>query len=251
MAGEIVLAQKEKIVLAVNRANYKSLVSQVVANRKFIENRDVGDFVAYPIEDYVRPKTETIKLTVFFFNFQYPPFTQRSGFRFVRAVYNIPDANKTKLDWLTIKNACGGAEGYTWGRFRATANLSNGRQMQIYGGNDETAANMLKALAAFSTAKILTLTVAEEKKEGRRAENQRLYKENIRVYPAYFSVINYEKVVVEESREYSGLNATLSADFRRTRTKKIPLWVEKEPSNARAIIIEALRVRGVDRQQNS
>ena len=249
MAGEIVLARKEKIVLAVNRTNYKSVVSQVIAQRNLIENRDIGDFVGSPVEDYVRAKAETIKLTVFFFNFQQPPFKERSGFRFVRATYNIPDANKAKLDWLTIKNACGGAEGYTWGRFRATANLSNGRQMQVYGGSDETAANMLKALAAFSTAKVLTLTVAEEKKEGKRAENKKMYKENTRIYPAFFSVLNFEKVVVEEQREYSGFNATLAGDFRRSRTKKIPLWVAKEPSNARAIIIEALRVRGVDQQE--
>lgn len=245
MAGEIVLAGKEKIVLAVNRTNYKSVVSQVIASRNLIENRDIGDFVATPVEDYVRAKAETIKLTIFFFNFQYPPFRERNGFRFVRATYNIPDANKAKLDWLTIKNACGGAEGHTWGRFRATANLSNGRQMQVYGGSDEIAANMLKALAAFSTAKILTLTVAEEKKEGKRAENKKMYKENTRIYPAFFSVLNFEKVIAEEQREYSGFNATLAGDFKRSRTKKIPLWVAKEPSNARAIIIEALRVRGI------
>ena len=245
MAGEIVLAGKEKIVLAVNRTNYKSVVSQVVANRNLIENRDIGDFVGYPVEDYVRAKPETIKLTVFFFNFKTPPFTQKAGFRFVRATYNIPDVDKAKLDWLTIKNACGGNEGYTWGRFRATANLSNGRQMQVYGGSEEIAANLMRTLAEFSTAKILTLTVAEEKKQGRRAENQRMYKETTRVYPGFFSVLNYEKVVTEEGREYSGFNATLAGDFKRTRTKKIPLWVQKEPSNARAIIIEALRVRGV------
>ncbi|MEH1895620.1 MAG: hypothetical protein V7K94_10040 [Nostoc sp.] len=245
MAGEIVLAGKEKIVLAVNRTNYKSVVSQVIANRNLIENRDIGDFVGSPVEDYVRAKVETIKLSVFFFNFKQPPFKERQGFRFVRATYNIPDANRAKLDWLSIKNACGGADGYSWGRFRATANLSNGRQMQVYGGSDETATNMLRALAAFSTAKILTLTVAEEKKEGRRAENQRMYKETTRVYPAFFSVLNFEKVVTEENREYSGFNATLAGDFRRSRTKKIPLWVTKEPSNARAIITEALRVRGV------
>ncbi|WP_138500914.1 hypothetical protein [Nostoc sp. PA-18-2419] len=248
MAGEIVLANKEKIVLAVNRNNYRSVVSEVLANRNLIETRDIGDFVGLPVEDYVRAKVETIKLSVFFFNFQQPPFRERQGFRFVRVTYNIPDVNRAKLDWLTIKNACGGAEGYTWGRFRATANLSNGRQMQVYGGSDETAANMLRSLAAFSTAKILTMTVAEEKKEGRRAENKRMYKETTRVYPAFFSVLNFEKVVVEEQREYSGFNATLAGDFRRSRTKKIPLWVNKEPSTARAIIIEALRVRGVNQQ---
>ncbi|MEH2381135.1 MAG: hypothetical protein V7K27_19985 [Nostoc sp.] len=246
MAGEIVLAGKgEKIVLAVNRTNYKAIVSQVIANRNLIENRDIGDFVGYPVEDYVRAKSQTIKLTVFFFNFKTPPFRERNGFRFVRATYNISDVNKAKLDWLTIKNACGGVEGYTWGRFRATANLSNGRQMQVYGADKEIAANMMHSLAAFSTAKILTLTVAEEKKEGVRAENKRMYKEDTRVFPAYFSVLNYEKVVVEEGREYSGFNATLAGDFRRIRTKKIPLWVGKEPANARAIIIESLRVRGV------
>ncbi|MEH2445799.1 MAG: hypothetical protein V7K18_08445 [Nostoc sp.] len=60
MAGEIVLAGKEKIVLAVNRNNYKSFVTQVIAQKNLIENRDIGDFVGFPVEDYVRANTNSL-----------------------------------------------------------------------------------------------------------------------------------------------------------------------------------------------
>lgn len=247
--SDIVVAGHEKIVLAVNRLNFKPVVSQVIASRKLIENRDIGDFVGTPLEDQVRARPNTTKAVIFFCNFKEPPFRKRVGYPFVRATYNIPDLKRSAIDWLTIKNACGGTEGYTWGRFLATANLSNGRQMAIYGGSEESAEQRLKALAELSTAKILTLSISEQKKEGLRATDKKLYKATTRVYPAYFSIINSEKIIVESNRELSGINATLRGDFIRKKTQKIPLWVAREPSNAKAIIAEALRVRGVDTNQ--
>ncbi|HIK04594.1 MAG TPA: hypothetical protein IGS40_07765 [Trichormus sp. M33_DOE_039] len=250
MTDAIVPSKSEKIIVSVNRQNYKQVISQVVANRKIIEHRDIGDIVGIPAEDYVRGKPHTIKLSVMFFNYTTPPYTARTGQRFVRATYNIPDIKRIKLDWLTIKTACGGANGYLWGRFRATANLSNGRQVQIYGGSESEADERLKALMQLSDATITTLTIAEEKKEGRRNTNKRMYKETTRIYPAYFSVMNYEKIEVEDEREFSGLTSTLSGNFRRIRTEKIPLWVDKAPTNTQAIITEALRVRGVNNNEN-
>jgi hypothetical protein len=152
------------------------------------------------------------------------------------------------LDWEVIKEAAGGSNGYNWGRFRCTANLDNGRQMKLHAATKEEAEKRLKALAALSTAKILTISITEEKKEGRRKQYQTLHKKNTKVYPAYFCVVNSEKILVESDRQRKekipGLKSTLAGDFRRQRTVKIPLWVEKEPELCKDIIKEALRVRG-------
>ncbi len=246
MTGAIVPRKKESIIVSVNRQNYKQVISQVVATRRLIENRDVGEIIGVPAEDYVRGKPHTIRLTIFYFNYDSPPYTARSGQPFVRATYNIPDVKRIKLEWLTIKLACGGENGYIWGRFRATANLNNGRQMQVYGGSANEAEERIKALLELSDAKLLTLTVAEEKEEGRRDTNKRMYKRNTRIYPAYFTVMNYEKIEVEDEREFSGLNSQLAGNFKRQKTEKIPLWVKNEPANCKALIREALRVRGVN-----
>lgn len=81
------------------------------------------------------------------------------------------------------------------------------------------------------------MSVAEEKKEGRRATDKLLYKEPTRVYPAYFTIIHQENIVTESN------TATLSGNYKRNKAR-IPLWTETKPPDADEIIREALRVKG-------
>lgn len=239
----IVRAGGSKVIVSVNRQNFKTVIAQTLATQQVLADKDIGEFVGSPVPDYVRGKQHTIKLTIQFYNFTSPPYKKRNGQNFVRAIYNIPDVDRSKLDWVTIKLACGGANGYMWGRFRATATLDNGRQMQVLGGTEDSAITRLKALANLSTAKIQTLSCSEEKREGRRKEGSRMAKRSVRIYPAYFSIINFQKVELEENREYSGVNSTFRGDFIRSKVPKIPLWVASEPKNTKLLIQEALRVR--------
>lgn len=245
----------EKIRLKVG-TNLPSVLSNLIAIRRIIANKDIGDIVALPIEDYVRAQPHLTKLTVFFCSAKTPPFRATSGKRFVRATYNIPNVKASLMKWEKIKEACGGANGYNWGRFRCTANLDNGRQMQIHGGTAEEAEERLKALAALSTAKIITVSVTEEKKEGKRKTGQILYKELTRIYPVYFTVINSQKIEVESRKEReqleklktSKVSATLAGTFRRHKTQKLPLWMPKEPKGINNEIKKALIIAPGARQ---
>ncbi|NEU76950.1 hypothetical protein PI95_031755 [Hassallia byssoidea VB512170] len=240
MADEIILSGSEETL--------KPIISLLIGVHQLLENRDIGDIVGMPLEEFVRAQPHTIKLTIFWYPNKTPPFSAGHSEKLVRPYCNIPDVDKKKLDWGIIKQAAGGTNGYSWGRFRATANLDNGRQMKIHASTEEEASKMLKNLAELSTAKILTLSITEEKKEGRREQYQTLFKETTKVYPAYFVVINSEKILVESERQrtqkISNLKSTTKADFKRKRTQKIFLWVDKEPELTKEIIREALQVRG-------
>jgi hypothetical protein len=243
----------EKIRLKSSRGNFKSTLSLFLGIKTLIDNRDVGDIVALTVPEAVKAQPHTIRLEVFFYSVKQPPYSRRTANqRLVRATCTIPDVKRSSLKWETIKTACGGVNGYTWGRFLATAWLDNNRQMQVYGGSAQEAEQRLKALQELSSTKILTLSVTEEKKEGKRASGELLYKESTRVYPAYFCVINIEKIQVENKAEFESLpknvptTKSLTGVKRRRTTEKIPLWVEKEPSTANKIIQEALKVKKED-----
>lgn len=237
----------EKLLVSVDSHTWKQTISDALVYRKIIETRDVADIVAMPVEDYlksryIRGQPLKRKLSIYFFSVPEPPFRKQAGFPFVRTVCNIPDVKREVLDWNIIKTACGGNNGYRWGRFRATANLSNGRKMAVYGSSESSAELQLRAFAKLSEANITALIVSEEKREGLRAENKTLFKASTRVYPGYFTFINEQKIVGESMLE-AGLTGTLVGNFKRQSTPKIPLWVTKEPKNVKALITEALKDR--------
>jgi hypothetical protein len=238
----------EEIILSGTEETLKPIITLIIGIHQLIENRDIGDIVAMPIYEFARAEPPSVKITIFFSPSKEPPFKNKPGKPQLAPCYNIPDVDIRKLTWANVKLAAGGTNGYKWGRFRATANLSNRRQMQVYAGDEKEAEQRLLALAELSKAKILTLTVAEEKKVGRRATNKILYKETTQIYPSYFCVVKNEKIMTESEREQYPVSANIrgkiDGDFRRVTTKKIPLWTINEPPNTKAIIKEALRVRG-------
>ncbi|MBG1268249.1 hypothetical protein [Nostoc sp. WHI] len=235
----------ESIILSGTEETLKPIIALLVGIHQLIKNRDIGDIVGVPLHEKVLSEPQTVKLTVFFHPNKEPPFTFPKGGHQLKPYCNISDIDIRKLSWSNVKIAAGGANGYTWGRFLATANMSNRRQMQVYGGSEKDAEERLIALAELSKAKILTLSVTEEKKVGRRSANKLLYKPTVRVYPIYFVVINNEKILIETERQVrqKGVVGKLAGDFKRQTTQKIPLWIDKEPSNFKALIKEALRVR--------
>lgn len=236
----------EEIILSGTEETLKPIISLLVGIYQLIENRDVGDIVAAPVLEVARAELPTVKICIHFSSNKEPPFRHQEGKPRLEPYCNISDIDVRKLTWENVKNAAGGVNGYNWGRFRAVANLSNRRQLKVYGGSTKEAKERLLALNELSKAKILTLTTSEEEKIGRRAENKLLYKPTTRVYPAYFSVINNQKILIETEREVyqQKIKGKLAGDFKRIQTPKIPLWTIKEPPKAKEAIREALRVRG-------
>lgn len=238
-----------EVILSGNEETLKPIITQLIAMRQLLEDREIGQFMGYPIEDYVRRVPPTIKLNIVWFSLREPPFTQKySRGKLIKVNYNIPDVKRALMKWKIIKEACGGNNGFLWGRFRTTANLSNGRQMQVYGASEKESREQLIRLVALSNAEIATITTAEEKREGRRAKDKWMYKESTRVYPAFFSIINTQKIINASNRNLLApkpneiregtqkRRSLLSGDYIQYGSTRIPLWIGKEPSTARRLI---------------
>jgi len=130
--------------------------------------------------------------------------------------YSIPDA-KLGLTWREIKQA---ANSFTWGRYRATANLNNQRQMAVYGASPAAARSKLKELLRLSTAEILTLSISEEEER-----DPRLRKEPTQMYPAFATLFMRRSSVDGQGRvliDGRDLDETLI---------RIPLYPKDEPAN--------------------
>lgn len=229
-----------RIILKGRTELLKSAITQVLALHQLIAEREIGQFVGYPLEDHVRKKQAPLNLDIIWHSVPHPPWRARSTKdRFVTAAYSIPDIKRSMLDWEKIKLAAGGKNGYNWGRFKVIANLSNGGQMTIYGGSEAEAEERLNELLKLSNAEIVTLNGGEEKKVGRRAADKKLYKPTTRVYPAYFTVSNRDKVVTESNL------STLEGDYKMTEGR-INLWTEEAPANLTEILNEVLHIKGAN-----
>ncbi|NJM22603.1 MAG: hypothetical protein HC907_29795 [Richelia sp. SM1_7_0] len=96
----------------------------------------------------------------------------------------------------TIKKIAGGVNGYMWGRFRCTVNLSNSRQLAVYGATKAEAENRMDEILKVIEPKELTRSITEEEKRGQRKDGKPLFKESTRVYPGYFTVVSSKKFLM-------------------------------------------------------
>ncbi len=169
------------------------------------------------------------------FSVSEPPYVSTKGKRVTEVTVSIPDISRNKLDWERIKTACGGANGYLWGRFKATAQLSNGRPFVVYGSTADQAENNLKRFLTLSTAEIVTISVTEELKEGARLTNPRLQKEATRVYPAYITIVNRDLQLATDRGK-----PTKKGNYK-DRSTRIELWGSRKPSDFEAVIADVLK----------
>lgn len=173
-------APDEKIPLTGPETFVKSSIQTAIAQHRMLHNRDIGQIVGQPVEDWYKAKPQRRKLVIVFRDRPAPPWRLPNGYRCKQATYSIPDA-RTGLTWEEIKRA---AESYNWGRFRCTANLENGRQMAVYGATAQDAEKKLRQLMLLSTDAVATLSITEEKDR-----NPNLRKTSTVMYPAFFTLL--------------------------------------------------------------
>ncbi|MBW4486099.1 MAG: hypothetical protein KME14_26550 [Tildeniella torsiva UHER 1998/13D] len=231
--------ESEKFVLAGPESEVRGQLTTVLTTHQMVEDRDIGQFVGDTLDDYVRPRPfDGIRLKFALRSLKTPPYSRHGGSRLVKATVSLSDVSRASLDWDKLRFACGGPNGYLWGRWRAHAILTNGHPLTVYGGTSDEAEDRLKAFLALSTAEIKTISVTEEKKEAERLRNPKLYKETTRIYPAYVTIINRER--------------TLSFDLgRRSRDgnfndkrARFDLWRSVEPPDFDEKVRELLRRLG-------
>lgn len=238
MTKEIFLSGSEELL--------KPVITMLLGINQLLDGKDIGQFVGEPIEENVKALPHTLRMKLIWYGKKEPPYTAAMGMKLVKAEAQIPDVDTKKLDWTTIKQIMGGDNGYIWGRYVATVNLDNGRQMQCYGSTKEEADNQLSRNLLLTKAKVLTSGVTELKKEGRRAAGQSMEINSIRVYPAYCVLVNSKRILRVEDKAIREELATkrrskLRGDYLEKGSERIPMYVAKAPKNFKQIVNNALR----------
>ncbi|MBD2090976.1 hypothetical protein H6F67_14060 [Microcoleus sp. FACHB-1515] len=228
LANETLLGEERAVKLIPDRNNeeefitlrgpqelLKQNVQTAITTHAWVHNRDLGQLVGQPAEDWVRAGMQRRKLTIVFKSKQQPPWKAAPGQpRVKECTYTIPDAD-LGLTWQRIKTA---ASHYTWGPFLAYANLDNGRQMAVYGATEAEAERKLRELKTLTNAEILTLSVSQEKDR-----HPGLRKQPIEMYPAYATLL-----IRRSTAEATGTN-DLSGNNYAQELRRMELWPDSEP----------------------
>ncbi|MFQ4134758.1 hypothetical protein PGN35_000390 [Nodosilinea sp. PGN35] len=226
----------ETFVLAGPESEVRGQLTTVLTTHQMIESRDVGQIVGQPLNDYVRPRPlDGLRLKFVLYSLKTPPYARMGNQRLVEVSVSVSDVARAKLDWERLLFACGGRNGYLWGRFRAHAVLDNGHPLAVYAGTPAEAEDRLKAFLQLSTAEIRTLSITEEKKEAQRLVNPKMYKETTRVYPAYVTIINRQRTLAADQGRRSREGNFIDKKAR------IDLWRQTQPADFDEIVRELLR----------
>lgn len=220
-------ASNERIYLSGTIAQLRPTITQTLTTHQLLYNRDVGQYVGYPVEEESRREPSRLMVKIQFYSRKTPPFRpiQPDGTGLKRTTITIPYFERNKLDWQKIKTACGGNNGYNWGRFKASCLTDKNATVTLYGGSASEAEERLEALMALSEAEIVDLNVTEETRQYSRQAYPRLNNDLTRVYPAFFTVV-YKKPTAQPNQ---GI-ATREGNFILNRAK-IPLWVDSKPTD--------------------
>ncbi|NER78963.1 MAG: hypothetical protein F6K42_05170 [Leptolyngbya sp. SIO1D8] len=207
-------APHETFYLGGQERAVKEKAIDLITNHRVLGYRDIGQIVGQPAEDWYRAKPQLRVATVVFKSVPGKGWTTADGSRAKVATYTIPDL-ETRLTWSEIKTYI---KPFTWGRYRATCNLDNGRQMAVYGASGAEAERVIRDFLRLTTAEILTLSITEEK--DRDIRNR---KDPTPMYPYRLSLLVRRPQALGE-----GLTDLSGNRFDEAKTN-IPLWVEEEP----------------------
>lgn len=208
--------EQESIVISGPQTFVQQQTQSVIATHQLIHNRDVGLIVGQPAEDWMKAGVQRRKLTIVFKSKERPPWIVPGGRKAKEITVTVPEVERG-LTWQELKTA---ARKFTWGRYRATANLDNGRQMAIYGATEQEAETKLRELKTLTLANIVTLSVTEEKDR-----NPNLRKEATEMWPAYATLLIRRPTTDPTGR------TDLQGNTYNQETIRIDLWPESEPPN--------------------
>lgn len=229
----------QRIVLAGPEQVLKSGIVNTLTNYQLMQDKDIGAFVGAPIDDYLRTRPQTVRILIQFFNTPQPPWS-RGTTRRVSATYAIPDINPAKIEWEELKLACGGANGYLWGRFRATIILDTGRQIQAWGATKDEAGDRATAFLKFTKGNPARAkpTITEDQTEDTTGS---FVKQPTRIYPAYFTIMNQYQI---PGAGGSGIPINGKRYIRKK--DRIDLWVPTKPADFEEVILDLLKKPGAE-----
>ncbi|OKH47299.1 hypothetical protein NIES2101_23970 [Calothrix sp. HK-06] len=230
----------QRIVLAGPQKLLETQIVSTLTNYQQMQDKDIGTFVGNPTDDYLRVRPQSLRIVIKFFSESSPPWQARTNSRLVTATYAIPEIEPSKIDWERLKQACGGVNGYLWGRYRATIILDNGRQIQCWGASGGEAEDRAKAFLQFTKGKPIRAkaTITEDRTEDNTGS---FVKQPIRVYPAYFTILNQYQV---PGANGSGIPINGKRYIRKR--DRIDLWTSTKPDDFNEIVLEMLKKPGAE-----
>lgn len=202
--------ENERLVLEAPQELIIPSVQNALANHQFVHNRDIGQIIGAPEEDYFSPQPQRRKLTIVYRSVKNPPWKDPDGQRAKIVTCNIPDL-RPGLSWERLKR---GIPRFTWGRHRVTAQLTNGRQMTINAVSRNEGVRTIEELIKLSTTEIQRIRGGEEV---RNIQQNRLI--STPVFPAHCKLI------------LGDVNANGHLVSNRRQTFRFDIWPQNEPDN--------------------
>lgn len=216
---------EESFIFYGDRQQIQNQSLNAINNYNVMESRDVGAWVGEPLRESITKPQKNVALKILLRSAIRPPFKNADGSNAKRTQVEIPNVNRSKIDWKKIKRAVGGIDGYLWGRFCVIARLDDGNKIQFFADSETEGKRILENLLEFTKANLLTLNIYEEMREGARKRYDSLYKKRTRVYPAYVVVINQQQVLDEER------GRATTGGYKDHRQFKFPLYTEDKPED--------------------
>lgn len=206
-----IVVEEERIIIESPQELLISDTQNILAHHQLIHNRDVGQIVGMPEQDYVSPRPQRRKLKVIFRGKKEPPWRLPDGKYAMTAEVNIPDA-KPGISWQDLKSTI---KQYTWGKYRVTAHLNNGRQMRVHAVSYGEGEQQLTEYIKLSTAEIIRFNHGVTETNNPEDPSRSIVPQV--VYPAY------AKLVLGDVR----LDGTIRS--KSTQTKRVNLWPDEAP----------------------
>jgi hypothetical protein len=200
------------------------VISSVLTTHQLLDQKDVGQIVGSPLEEYYRRQPGDLEIIVKFYKSKTPPLSRDNR---IEATYRIPEVLRTKLDWETIKLACGGENGFMSGPFRVACNLDNGSNMAVYAASHSEAKQLLLQLLSLSQAKVTTISEGREVAGGNRSDADGNLKPVVKLYPYSVTVI-YAKKTTDPTQGRKRLSDGERVIYRKA---VFPLWTDSMPHN--------------------
>jgi len=209
--------EEEKIILAGPQELLKPAIVNTITNYQLIEERNIGNFFGETIETVANREVRTLMARLIF-------SSSEKGKKDVTSVtlYNV---DKSKLDWLELKEAMGGVNGYMWGPYKTEAMLDDESYIRIWAASESEGWDRVQAISKFVEGEIALVSCIHELKEAKRKVYDTMYKTPRRQYPWELLIINPIQILNEENGK-----ATKKGVYK-DREALIPLWPKNKPDD--------------------
>lgn len=209
--------EEEKIVLAGPQELLKPVIVNTITQYQMMEDRSIGNFMGETIETVANREVRTLMARLIFSSSEKKKKDVTSV-----TLYNV---DKSKLDWLDLKEAMGGLNGYMWGPWSVQAKMDDDSVIRVWAATEEEGWDRVQALSKFVEGEILMVNSYHELKEGKRKVYDTLYKKARKQYPWELLIINPIQILNEENGK-----ATKKGVYK-DREALIPLWPKDKPDD--------------------